>query len=221
MTKAKTFDSIREGWVTGCREQWILHSCHTRFKSLGEKRNRCVDFAIDIFPETEAIAVMDDDDFYMPWHLEAANAALENADWSLPSEVLYRNDDGTYRRHLTGPGKFYHGGMAFRLSAFLESHGYPEKLSGPEDAGLFLRLEAIRATICDPVALTGKPPSYVYGTNDGLMHISAYLKPNDTGADAYAMLGRQPCEPQELVVAPPPYEIENPVIMPGISERPF
>lgn len=211
------------GFKQSAREKWTLIPRPLRYDTLGEKRNACVEMAKFYYADTEAIAVFDDDDSYMPWHLESANAALEQADWSLPSEVLYRNDDGTYRRHLTGPGKFFHGGMAFRLKAFNDSHGYPENLSGPEDAGLFLRLDAIRATICDPIALTGKPPSYVYGTNDGLMHISAYLKDNnDTGADAYAKMAEQECQPQELVItAPPNIELDNPIILPGVLPRPF
>ena len=194
-----------------------------RYPTLGYKRNCCEQLAIDIFPETDAVAVWDSDDLYLPHHLSAMNAALEVADWSLPSEVLYRQDCcGKYRRHMTGPGTFYHAGMGFRLDAFHKAGGYPDDLSGPEDQGLFRRLEATGASICDPIALTGLPPSYVYGTNDGLMHISAYLKPGDTGADAYAMLGQQPCEAAELVIEPPPgVELDHPDILPGLFPRPF
>ena len=182
------------------------------------------------WPETEAIAPWDDDDAFLPWHLKSMNAALEDSDWSLPSEVLYRNPDGTYRRHLTSPGKFFHAGMGFRLDALRRANPSPDgflepydgKLSGPEDQSLFRRLEAAGATICDPITRTGKPASYGYGTNDGLVHISAHLKPNDTGADAYAICGQQPCELDGLVIEPPPgIELSHPQIVGPALPRPF
>jgi len=217
-------DSGYEQTVSGSKEDgYYILRYKSRFSSLGKKRNACVRIAVDLFPEIQAVCPLDDDDLFFPHHLEITNAALENADWSLPSEVLYRTAENSFKRHLTGPGKFFHSAHGYRLRAFLQSGGYPDNLSGNEDAALFRRMEAINASICDPIALTGKPPSYCYGTGDGLQHISAYLATSDPeGRNAYAKIGEQSCEPAELVIEPPPgIDFENPVILPGVYPRPF
>jgi hypothetical protein len=204
-----------------------------RYPSLGLKRNAACRIALMHFPETEAICPWDDDDYFMPWHLEITNAALEKADWALPSKVLYRNPDGSYRQHFTGPKPMYHSAHGYRLEALIKASGhddgflepYDDTLSGPEDQSLFRRLEKIGATIADPLepgrGLSFKP-SYCYGTNDGLMHISAYLKPNDTGEEAYRVIGEQTCERQDLIIEPPPgIELDKPFIHGSILPRPF
>ena len=227
---------LDDGCVDDCVIEYTDLNVHIvrlrmRFKSLGLKRNAACRMALQCWLDTEAICPWDDDDYFLPHHLYSMNAALENSDWSLPSEVLYRNDDGTFRRHLTGPGKFFHSGHGYRIDALLRANPhddgflepYPDHLSGPEDQGLFRRLEATDATICDPITLTGLPPSYCYGSNDGLLHISGLLKDcQDTGADAYAKIGEQSCEPQEIIIEPPPgIELDCPIILPEILPRPF
>ena len=45
---------------------WRVHSMKERYPTLGDKRNASVELA-----QGEYIAVWDDDDAYLPWHLSA------------------------------------------------------------------------------------------------------------------------------------------------------
>ena len=56
-----------------------------RFRTLGEKRNASAALAS---PDVEAYAVWDDDDIYLPWHLEVMAAVFQAGHrWSVPAEV--------------------------------------------------------------------------------------------------------------------------------------
>lgn len=191
---------------------WQLISVPRRFRSLGEKRNAAAALAS---PDADALAIWDDDDLYLPWALSASAAALAEADWSRPSVVLQPRADWALRQHRTGG--LYHGGWAYRRSAFDAAGGYPP-LSGPEDQALMRRFESLGVTQADPIAL-GFRPFYVYAWGDAARswgHLSGM------GADAWARLGRYAIEPAELSAADPPgLDLRAPRILNGIRQRPF
>jgi len=209
-------------------ENWQLVTIKARLRSLASKRNKCFHIAMDLFPESEAIVTMDDDDIYFPWHLELHDAALQHCEWSIPSRVLYLNPDGSFRQHLTGPGDFYHAGMAWRREVFEQVKGYPDGWSGPEDRELFARFRKAGIMSDDPLTTPSggvvRDPSYCYGTNDGLLHISSNLRGgSDTGEDAYRIFGEQAYYiRQDLTVeSPPGIDLDHPRILPGFLPRPF
>jgi hypothetical protein len=149
---------------------WELISIPRRFTSLGEKRNASAALAsID----TDAFAIWDDDDLYLPWALSSSVKALEKAPLSRPSQVLYRHGDH-FQRYETGG--LYHGGWAFTKRLFREVGGY-RHFSGPEDQELLGRMLAAGADTADPLD-DGTPPFYCYVNDTNSFHIS-WMGSND------------------------------------------
>lgn len=147
---------------------WHLVSVGRRFFTLGEKRNACAALAS---PDVDAYAVWDDDDIYLPWTLAAHAAALENAPWSRPSQILVEGQQGQGLRVKEANGLF-HPAWAFTRKVFLEAHGYPFMQSG-QDQALASRLKANQVPSFDPLAL-GLTPYFFYrwGTSHSY-HLSA------------------------------------------------
>lgn len=192
---------------------WRLATAPRRFAALGQKRNAAARL---VSPDTEALAVWDDDDLYLPWALRASAAALRAAGWSRPSVVLHPNPDGSLRQHRTGG--LFHGGWAYRRAAFEAAGGYPPEMNNGEDQGLAARLKAAGVPEADPVAL-GFRPFYVYrwGSAAG-WHLSAL------GPRGYRKLGALSADQASggLTVAPPPdVDLDRPRIVPGVRPRAF
>ena len=187
---------------------WRLYSQSQRFATLGEKRNAAARLVSD---DAEALAVWDDDDLYLPWALSASVAALHSAPWSRPSLVLHPRPDGSLAKHRTGG--LFHGGWAYRRSAFERVGGYPAMNNG-EDQALARRFSEIDAGHADPCAL-GFEPFYVYTWHGG-WHLSGM------GPDGYRHLGRRPARKATLRVADPPHvDLRNPKILPEVHPRLF
>lgn len=162
-----------------------------RFRTLGEKANAAAAFAS---PDVEAYAVWDDDDIYLPWHLEAMVQVFKaGIPWSRPAEVWI-----DCRTHLERKrtGGLFHGAWGFTREAFLAVGGYPAMQSG-QDQALAERFQ--RAGIRDgsPDAMIPTDfaascghlhlPSYIYRwhTYPGARHISAM------GQDGYQRRGEE------------------------------
>jgi len=100
-----------------------------RFRTLGEKRNAS---AALVSPDVDAYAVWDDDDIYLPWHLETmAQVFAAGISWSRPAEVWI--DRRTHLQRKTTGGLF-HGSWGFTREAFLAVGGYPAMQSGQDQA---------------------------------------------------------------------------------------
>jgi glycosyltransferase involved in cell wall biosynthesis len=189
-------------------DRWRLVSTPTRYATLGRKRNAA---AALVSAEVEALAVWDDDDWYLPWALSASVAALKAAAWSRPSLVLHPARDGTLRQHRTGG--LFHGGWAYRRATFLELGGYAAMNNG-EDQEFASRLSRRNVATADPVRL-GFPPFYIYRWG-GASHLS------NLGPRGYESLGALRGEPTAVRPADPPeLDLDHPVIVPGIRRRVF
>jgi glycosyltransferase involved in cell wall biosynthesis len=190
-------------------DRWRLISTATRYASLGEKRNaatRCVS------DDVEALAVWDDDDWYLPWALSASVAALVAAGWSRPSLVLHPRPDGTLRQHRTGG--LFHGGWAYRREAFWQCGGYPPANNG-EDQQLAQRLTENGTAEADPIEL-GFRPFYVYNWASQGYHLSGM------GPHGYRRLGMRERGPARLMpVDPPGVDLARPAIVEGLHPRVF
>jgi hypothetical protein len=205
-------------------DRWELYSQPGRFPSLGAKRNFTVELA-DL-NGADAILPIDDDDLFLPWHFEAAAAALEKAEWSRPSVILAPAGPNDWRfnqfqtGHRDDPTKerMYHPAWALRIETFSRMGGYPADQSGPEDKDLMLRMEAAGVTQADPVEL-GYRPSYVFCWGHG-QNISGLLDGKDTGQRAWAKLARK-LEPATLETWTPPFDLFRPAVIPGVLGRPF
>ena len=146
-----------------CGDQWRLISIPQRFGSLGEKRNACAALAS---ADVEGFLIADDDDIYLPHWFRTQAEALRRADWSHPSLVLVEDGDGLRERETGG---LYHGGWAFRRTAFYRVRGYGPYNKG-EDQELAHRLRAAGITECDPCEFAA--PFYIFRYNNGSYHLS-------------------------------------------------
>ena len=144
-------------------EGWRLISIPQRFNSLGEKRNACAALAS---PDVEGFLIADDDDIYLPHWFRTQAEALKQTDWSRPGLVLLEHNDGLREADTGG---LYHGGWAFRKSAFQKVIGYGPHNNG-EDQELARRMCESGATEIDPC--TFGPPFYVYRYDNASYHLS-------------------------------------------------
>lgn len=165
---------------------WRLVSFKRRFNSLGEKRNACAALAS---PDSQGFLVADDDDIYLPHWFKTQAEALRHGAWSQPSLVLLEHGDHLREADTDG---LYHGGWAFRRSAFYQVRGYGPHNNG-EDQELAGRLNDAGLKSFDPMALA--EPFYIYRYENGSYHLS-YM--DDVG---YRNLQRQePAGPVELSI---------------------
>ena len=157
---------------------WELISIPRRVLSLGEKRNIGASLAPK---DTWAYAVWDDDDLYMPWHLEALAEALTRGEFVQPRMVVdfwggewvqvQTFGAKNFSRKSTGrpvqqirPARgiqthCYHGCWGYTRKLFEEVGGYPPRYA--DDDGVFqkkiIKLGKVSVGF-DPAY----PPSYFY-----------------------------------------------------------
>ena len=113
-------------------DRWELVSFPRRVLTLGEKNN----VAIALAPRgTWALAKMDDDDFYSPWHLEALVAALHKGPFCQPRKAIdfvngeWVITDTFGRDPLKGA---YHGCWGFTREMFIKFGGYRAEYAGDD-----------------------------------------------------------------------------------------
>jgi hypothetical protein len=172
-------------------DRWRVEVADARYPSLGAKRN-----ALALMSDAGAICQFDDDDLYLPWHLEAAASAIQSSPqgmaWSRPSEVLHIRG-GTLSRHYTWnhpsmADKAYQGGWVYSRDLFVASGGYNVKISNGEDRELQRAFIAAGAVETDPVTAE-YPPSYIWGPTPG-WHLSS-MGPAQVGYDWMSHLLRR------------------------------
>jgi hypothetical protein len=114
-------------------DQWSLASFTQRVLSLGEKNNVCAALAPR---ETRYYAKWDDDDIYMPWHLEALVEAFSHSEFVQPrlavdywhgrwaqTETFSKHDKDHY---------CYHGCWGYTRDLFTRVGGYRSKYAGDD-----------------------------------------------------------------------------------------
>ena len=150
-----------------------------RFRTLGEKRNASAALAS---PDADAYCVWDDDDIYLPWHIQSCVTALAEADYTIPT-LLCVEKGGQLRRKSNQ--YLFHGAWSFRRLAFAKVHGYPFIQSG-QDQGLLRRFKSSKLRRADPIQFDQRP-SYIYRwfTTGCPWHLSAL------GSDGYERLGER------------------------------
>lgn len=128
---------------------------------------------------------------YLPWHMNAAAAALADADYTIPSMVLIDKKNHLERKANQG---LFHGAWSFRREAFEKVCGYPFIQSG-QDQGLLKRFKAVNLRRADPIHFDARP-SYVYRWFTAhSQHLSAM------GAHGYERFGKQPA-PSNSTITP-------------------
>jgi len=110
-----------------------------------------------IAPPCDAYAILDDDDVYLPWHLQAHAATLEDHAWSHPSRILSHLCRVLHEEPAAGR---FHGALAFRREAIEAVGGWRQDARADFDQDLIARLRARFGPPGDPCDYG--PPSYVY-----------------------------------------------------------
>lgn len=158
---------------------WKMVSRASRYKTLGEKRNDAFRLACQLFPETEGIAVWDDDDVYWPHAMAAVSAALEKGAWAQPSVVYEPSKRGStivqLKRQYTGAknGEFvaYGGSWAWRRSTLETLSGYPH-IDNCEDQFLAGRARQNFGRSTDTICAAYPEPYYLYHRREIGSHMS-------------------------------------------------
>jgi glycosyltransferase involved in cell wall biosynthesis len=65
-----------------------IKAAEKRAESLSNKYNEMIDFAIEKEIEYDAVCIWDDDDVFLPNHIEAHVKTLQKNMWSKPSEII-------------------------------------------------------------------------------------------------------------------------------------
>jgi len=147
-------------------DNWAIISEKNKHPTLGEKRNALASMAPS---DADGFVVMDDDDGYCSWTLQAHADALQRGDVSNPSHILseHRRD----RSILLERGKgIFHGAWAYTPEAFKKAGGYSAKDTG-EDRDL---MKGFRRAGCEIAnSCENFPPYYIYRwAHTGSYHIS-------------------------------------------------
>lgn len=171
-------------------DRWQLISVPRRFRTLGEKRNAAVSLTS---PDTQGLAVWDDDDYYFPWALEACAEALARGVFCQPHHVMEQDPKtGILVRsesfHRKWPGYFaYHGAWAYNRDMFERLGGYKMGPNGCEDQEFQKR--AVQAGVVSvDIDLLKYKPFYVYNREGQRISEMGDLD------SAYGRIGEQPVE---------------------------
>lgn len=149
---------------------WEIVTVATRYPTLPAKYNALVDLASD----ADIFAVWEDDDIYLPWHIEAHVAALADHAWSHPSRVwsLY-----TGQLDQEPAADRFHAALAVRREALATVGGWPDTPRADFDQQLLRRLAALGPP-GDPCQYA--PPSYVFRwASTESYHGQAYMRSAD------------------------------------------
>lgn len=153
---------------------WRVISVPTRFSSAHEKMNAAFALAD---PRTEIFALFDDDDIFLPRHLEYLVAAIQSGGtFSKPSKIY--SLQGTQLIEENAVGRFC-GSIAFTAELLNRIGGWPNCKRGDADQH-FLQLLARHGQQVDPL-LFANGPQYVYRYGTGMYHASTAMQgPDDT-----------------------------------------
>lgn len=177
---------------------WTVYSWDHRFPTLGEKRNKTVELSSGRY-----IAVWDDDDMYLPWHLEASMTVLQRGcHYTIPTRLWMEKKNNLQLKRNT---YLFHGGWTFTREAFEDVQGYPLMQSG-QDQGLLVKMKHSRFKRGDPITIDPRP-SYVYRwcTISNHLHISGGSNSDEAREDRYIKkFAEIPMTPQNEIV--PAYE---------------
>ncbi len=129
---------------------WELVVGRDRRATLSDKYNHMVRMAQD----SEMFCVWEDDDIYLPWHVEACVMALKESPWAHPERVfsLYTGDLET--EPATGR---LHAAFAFRRDAWEQVGGWPATKRADFDLQMLATLRRVFGPPGNPAAAF--PPS--------------------------------------------------------------
>lgn len=137
-----------------CSSHWQIMSVARRFGSLPGKYDALAEMA-----RGEILVVWEDDDIFLPWHLEAIAQAMAGGAWWAHPRVVGSLYTGTFQ-HEPAAGRF-HSALALRRDAWEAIGGWPRtrRLDFDQELlGRLMRAYGPPADSCDPA----RGPSYVF-----------------------------------------------------------
>lgn len=143
---------------------WELRSFADRFSSLPAKYNALL---ATVPPQTEAVAVLDDDDIYLSGYVAAHARVLERFVLSKPSHVLSDYELGKVVCER-GDGRFG-SSMAWRKEFSDRVGGWPETREATFDQQFIRKLVSACGWSDSPWGESG-PHQYVYSWHTGAAH---------------------------------------------------
>jgi glycosyltransferase involved in cell wall biosynthesis len=116
-----------------------LINCETRFATLGEKRNACIEAA-----NGSLIAVWDDDDIYLPWRLSFSLREMQvyRTSFYRAAEFWAYWGDSALHDNQSVPGWVNHPNTLFSKALWRQAGGYPSQGVG-EDCEFFARIHQL------------------------------------------------------------------------------
>lgn len=98
-------------------ENWSIFSVKERYESLPDKYHALVEMA----GEADAYCIWEDDECFLPKHLEAHSLALDSKMWSHPKFIHV-----IFGKHSVEPaGRRFHSSLAFTREAYKVTGGWP------------------------------------------------------------------------------------------------
>lgn len=174
--------------------RWRIINACPRFPTLPAKYNALLSMAAG-----DLVAVWEDDDTYLPNHLETMAAALAGHSWAHPARVLsnYSEPDPGQVHEEPAAGRF-HAALGFRADFLRRLGGWPATPRADFDQQLIARAQEA-ATRGDPCQFTSHP-TYVFRWQTGAGHGQLNMK----GADDRRWYDRVAQNWPELDEAPQP-----------------
>lgn len=139
-----------------------IFNVEKRFDTLGEKRNFGVDKC-----QGEIISVWDDDDIYLPAHLEAAAKVLKNREHFLPDRYFrsVKNKIKTVVR------LYLHPGSSYRKSLWKRVGGYPHRTAA-EDRYFDLKIKKAGHGVWNKAPIRDNQITHIHRHNTGFYKLS-------------------------------------------------
>lgn len=154
---------------------WRVLSVSSRWPNLPAKYNALAQYAWE-WVRPDILAVWEDDDIYLPWHLRVHVEAQKDAAWAKPSTVW-----SLYTRHLhkePAAGRF-HAALTFTRELLVRIGGWPDTPRGDFDQQ-FLKQLSVAGPPADPCQLA--EPSYIFRwETTGAYHGQAYMRSAEDG----------------------------------------
>jgi len=150
-------------------DNYAIVQNNERYSNLSIKHNYAVQIGIDIFGEVDGIVVWDDDDIYLPNHLENISKSLKNGESFSFSSKIYSCLDETVKIEDNTAGRF-HGNIAFNYDLFTNNK-WENTLRMDFDTTMIDKLTK-SGTVIDRI-----DPTYVYRwVSSGEHHCSGVSK---------------------------------------------
>lgn len=153
-----------------------LVSSTKRADNLGHKYNQMLEMADSRSIPYDAVVVWDDDDIYLPKHLENHAKALQQAMWSKPTRVI--TDVSTTLENTDSAGRF-HGSIAV-MRDIVEDYPWIETERATFDQEFMQQLSKpdIGGEPGDPCEFG--PPQYIYRWGSAGVHHASGLMGRET-----------------------------------------